>query len=62
MLRVLATIRNSQYASTLKDQQKDLGNWVREIHDGMFAVLVSGIFSCAVCVGVTTLVWIFLSE
>ncbi|KAF5350046.1 hypothetical protein D9756_009198 [Leucocoprinus leucothites] len=39
ILRVLATFRNSQYANTLKDEQKDLGNWVKEIHDGMYAVL-----------------------
>lgn len=40
ILRVLATIRNSQYANTLKGQQKDLSNWVKEIHDGMYALLV----------------------
>jgi len=39
MLRVLATIRNSQYANTMKNQQKDLANWVKELHDGMFALL-----------------------
>ncbi|KXN84655.1 Lactam utilization protein lamB [Leucoagaricus sp. SymC.cos] len=39
MLRVLATMENSQYANTLNGQRKDLGNWVKEIHDGMYAVL-----------------------
>ncbi|KAF9446430.1 Six-hairpin glycosidase [Macrolepiota fuliginosa MF-IS2] len=39
MLRVLATMRNSQFANTFKNQQKDLGNWVKEIHDGMYPLL-----------------------
>ncbi|KII90447.1 hypothetical protein PLICRDRAFT_38994 [Plicaturopsis crispa FD-325 SS-3] len=41
MLRVLATIQNSQYANTLKSQQKDLANWVQEIHDGIYPHLDS---------------------
>lgn len=40
MLRVLATIRNSLFAQKMKDQQGDLTDWIEEIHDGMYAVLV----------------------
>lgn len=40
MLRVLATIRNSQYSNTFKSQQQDLANWIQEVHTGMFALLV----------------------
>lgn len=40
MLRVLATIRNSPFAQRMKDQQGDLTDWIEEIHDGMYAVLV----------------------
>ncbi|KAG5651115.1 hypothetical protein H0H81_009802 [Sphagnurus paluster] len=36
MLRVLGTIKNSQYANTLKPQQKDLAAWVLEIHGAMY--------------------------
>jgi len=39
MLRVLATIRNSQYSNTFKSQQQDLANWIQEVHTGMFALL-----------------------
>ena len=41
MLRVLGTIRNSQYANSMKTQQRDLANWVNEIQDGMYAFIVS---------------------
>ena len=41
MLRVLATIRQSQYANTMKSEQNDLITWVGEIHSGMYATLVS---------------------
>ncbi|KAJ7155952.1 Six-hairpin glycosidase-like protein [Mycena crocata] len=37
MLRVLATMKNSPYAKDFNNQQKDLGNWVKEIHSAMFA-------------------------
>ncbi|KAI5123008.1 hypothetical protein M0805_007630 [Coniferiporia weirii] len=36
MLRVLGTIKNSQYSKALKGEVKDLTNWVNEIHDGMY--------------------------
>jgi len=41
MLRVLGTIQNSQYAESMKNEQNDLTNWVKEIHTGMYDVLVS---------------------
>ncbi|KAG8847047.1 hypothetical protein FRB96_001697 [Tulasnella sp. 330] len=45
MLRVLATIKNSPYASQFKSQQNDLGDWIEEIHTGMTNNLPSsGIF------------------
>ena len=40
MLRVLGTIKNSQYANTLKSQQTDLASWVGEIHAAMYPYLV----------------------
>ncbi|KAI0822092.1 Six-hairpin glycosidase-like protein [Trametes gibbosa] len=36
MLRVLATIQHSQYAKNMKNQAKDLTNWVSEIHTGIY--------------------------
>ncbi|KAF5378135.1 hypothetical protein D9615_007521 [Tricholomella constricta] len=36
MLRVLGTIQNSQYAKSLKREQKDLAAWIKEIHAGMY--------------------------
>lgn len=36
MLRVLATIQHSQYADDLKDQQKDLEDWIFEIQAAMY--------------------------
>ncbi|CAA7263839.1 unnamed protein product [Cyclocybe aegerita] len=36
MLRVLATIRQSEYANTFRNEQRDLGNWVREIHSSIY--------------------------
>jgi hypothetical protein len=41
MLRVLATIRQSQYANTMKSEQNDLITWVGEIQSGIYATLVS---------------------
>lgn len=41
MLRVLGTIQNSEYANTMKNEQKDLAAWVMEIHAGMYQHLVS---------------------
>jgi len=41
MLRVLGTIQNSKYAKSMMSEQKDLGNWVKEIQDGMYGVLDS---------------------
>ncbi|KAI0641706.1 Six-hairpin glycosidase-like protein [Trametes meyenii] len=36
MLRVLGTIQHSQYAKSMKNQAKDLTNWVAEIHNGIY--------------------------
>ncbi|KAH7886788.1 Six-hairpin glycosidase-like protein [Phlebopus sp. FC_14] len=45
MIRVLGTIQRSQYANSMKGQQTDLANWVREIHSGMYRHLdASGLF------------------
>jgi hypothetical protein len=41
MLRVLGTIQNSRYAKSMMSEQKDLADWVQEIQDGMYGVLVS---------------------
>ncbi|EDR00386.1 uncharacterized protein LACBIDRAFT_144731, partial [Laccaria bicolor S238N-H82] len=41
MLRVLATIRQSEYANTMKSEQNDLITWVGEIHSGIYATLDS---------------------
>ncbi|KAJ7632632.1 Six-hairpin glycosidase [Roridomyces roridus] len=41
MLRVLATMKNSPYSKSFSSQQKDLGNWVKEIHSAMFAQIDS---------------------
>ena len=41
MLRVLGTIVNSQYAEPLKSERKDLASWIDEIHNGMYAHVVS---------------------
>ena len=43
MVRVLATIMHSEYAGSLKRQQVDLTNWIREIHLGMYRHLVSNL-------------------
>ncbi|KAK7014853.1 Six-hairpin glycosidase-like protein [Favolaschia claudopus] len=37
MLRVLATMKNSPFSKSFSSQQRDLGNWVKEIHSAMFA-------------------------
>jgi rhamnogalacturonyl hydrolase YesR len=40
MLRVLGTIQNSRFATSLRDEVSDLGDWVNEIHDGIYPFLV----------------------
>ena len=40
MLRVLATIRQSEFANTFQSEQKNLSAWVQEIHTGMYLNLV----------------------
>lgn len=40
MIRVLGTIQRSQYANSFQSQQNDLTNWVREIHGGMYSLIV----------------------
>lgn len=40
MIRVLGTIKNSRYAGSFNNEQKDLINWVIEIQDGMYQYLV----------------------
>jgi len=41
MLRVLATIRQSEFANTLKPEQNNLSAWVQEIHVGIYPHLNS---------------------
>jgi len=41
MLRILATICQSQYANTMKSKQNDLITWVDEIHSGIYMMMVS---------------------
>lgn len=41
MLRVLGTIKNSEYANVLKNQQNDLASWIKEIHTGIYPFLDS---------------------
>ncbi|KAI3614913.1 glycoside hydrolase family 105 protein [Moniliophthora roreri] len=41
MLRVLATIQNSEYSDDFKDEQGDLADWISEIHGGMYSHLDS---------------------
>jgi len=41
MIRVLGTIKNSQYAGSFKNEQKDLIDWVLEIQGGMYQYLRS---------------------
>ena len=40
MLRVLGTIKYSQYANRMKNQQTDLTNWIKEVQDGMYHFVV----------------------
>jgi hypothetical protein len=40
MLRVHATIKNSQFASSLKGEKKDLEKWVEEIHKAVYSHVV----------------------
>ncbi|EGN97365.1 hypothetical protein SERLA73DRAFT_184047 [Serpula lacrymans var. lacrymans S7.3] len=45
MTRVLGTIQRSQYDKSLANEQKDLANWIQEIHGGMYPLLNSnGLF------------------
>ncbi|KAI6144251.1 Six-hairpin glycosidase-like protein [Pisolithus tinctorius] len=45
MLRVLSTIKQSQFSTSMMSQQQDLADWVQEIHDGMYSYLdSSGLF------------------
>ncbi|KIM37398.1 hypothetical protein M413DRAFT_448466 [Hebeloma cylindrosporum] len=41
ILRVLATIRESEYAHTFKNEQGDLAKWVKEIHEAVYPHLDS---------------------
>ncbi|KAG6908570.1 hypothetical protein DXG01_004128 [Tephrocybe rancida] len=41
MLRVLGTYKNSEFANTLKNEQKDLAAWTLEIHAAMYPHLDS---------------------
>jgi len=43
MLRVLGTIKNSEYAGDFKSEQNDLIDWVLEIQTGMYTYLVSSL-------------------
>ncbi|PPQ94912.1 hypothetical protein CVT25_004397 [Psilocybe cyanescens] len=36
MLRVFATMKQSEYANTFKNEQKDLSTWIKEIHDAIY--------------------------
>lgn len=49
-LRVLATMRNSEYANTFKNEQNDLAAWVREIHAGIYPHLVSASLTSAIII------------
>jgi len=40
MVRVLGTIKNSEYAGGFKNEQNDLIDWILEIQDGMYNYLV----------------------
>ena len=40
MLRVLGTLKSSSFSRNFKNQIKDLGNWVAEIHTAMYPYLV----------------------
>ncbi|KAH9176368.1 glycoside hydrolase family 105 protein [Lactarius sanguifluus] len=45
MLRVLGTLKSSPFSHDLKNQIKDLGNWVAEIHSAMYPHLqANGLF------------------
>lgn len=47
MLRVLGTIRHSQYSHSLRHQANDLRNWVIEIHNGVYAHQVRLVLACS---------------
>ncbi|KZT00107.1 Six-hairpin glycosidase [Laetiporus sulphureus 93-53] len=36
MLRVLATVKHSDFADDMQDEMDDLKSWIEEIHDGMY--------------------------
>jgi rhamnogalacturonyl hydrolase YesR len=40
ILRVLTTIKKSEYANTFKSELRDLTNWVKEIHASVYPHLV----------------------
>jgi len=41
MLRVLATIRQSEFANTFTSEQSDIATWIQEIHSGIYPHLSS---------------------
>ncbi|GJJ14119.1 hypothetical protein Clacol_008376 [Clathrus columnatus] len=43
-LRVLATIKNSQFANSMKSEQNDLKDWVIEILDGMYGNIAKSLY------------------
>ncbi|QRV84738.1 cell wall glycoside hydrolase YteR [Ceratobasidium sp. AG-Ba] len=47
MLRVLASIRGSQWANALKGQTRDLENWIIEIHDAMWPQLPTALLAAS---------------
>lgn len=44
MLRVLATIKGSEFANLMKQQSADLEGWIKGIHDAMWPHLVRPLF------------------
>ena len=45
MLRVLGTIKGSQFSKQFSSQVEDIENWVTEIHNAMYPYLVRTLFS-----------------
>ena len=43
MLRVLGTMKHSQFSGSFKKQMKDLGNWAFEIQQAMYPQLVRSV-------------------
>ncbi|KAL0566045.1 hypothetical protein V5O48_015972 [Marasmius crinis-equi] len=48
MIRVLATIQNSQYADDFKDEQGDLENWISEIHGGIYQHVIIDVLTAVI--------------